>query len=158
MLLTLNPEDSSLEIPIIINADLMAESNEIFLGSLNVPTNPPDGLLSSATAATTTITIIDDESEFHSYYYIYFEPLKKRHFRIRPFLRHQPFIKITFNAGVEIGFEFPSYTFQEGVNAVAEVCFTILSPPLDQIDPISVFALINVEPFQDSAEGIQCLL
>ena len=58
-----------------------------------------------------------------------------------------------FNAGVQIGFEFPSYTVQES-DMTAEVCFTILSPPLDQIDPIAVFAIVLVEPFEDSALGI----
>ena len=64
MLVTLNPEDSSVVIPIGIIPDQIVEGNELFLGALNIPINPSDGLRSSTTAATTTITILDDESEF----------------------------------------------------------------------------------------------
>ena len=64
--MTLNPEDSSVEIPIVIIADQMAEGNEEFLGSLNIPVNPPDGLRSSTTAATAIFMILDDESESHT--------------------------------------------------------------------------------------------
>ena len=60
---------------------------------------------------------------------------------------------VPFNTGVQIGFEEASYTFREGVDMIAEVCFTIISPPLDQIDPLAVFAIVNVEPFEDSAQG-----
>lgn len=57
-----------------------------------------------------------------------------------------------YTAGT-IGFVQPSYTVREGVDAVAEVCFRILSPPQDEIDPIAVFALVNVDPFEDTARG-----
>lgn len=43
--------------------------------------------------------------------------------------------------------------FREGDDTVAEVCFRILTPPVNQIDPIFVFALLNVEPFEDTAQG-----
>ena len=52
-----------------------------------------------------------------------------------------------------IGFVQSSYTVSEGVDAVAEVCFRILSPPQSQIDPFA-FALVNVDPFEDTAQGI----
>ena len=61
MLLTLNPEDTSVPVPVSIISDMILEGNEIFLGSLSIPVNPPLGLGPSATASTTTINILDDE-------------------------------------------------------------------------------------------------
>ena len=59
MLLTLNPEDASIQVPITIISDNRLEGNEIFLGSLSTPNNPPSGLGPSM-VSTATITIIDD--------------------------------------------------------------------------------------------------
>ena len=62
-LVTLNPDQSSVVIPIDIINDTIVEGDEQFLGALNIPVDPPDGLRSSTTAATTTINILDDESK-----------------------------------------------------------------------------------------------
>ena len=62
MLLTLNPEDATIPVPVSIMSDVILEDNELFIGSLSIPVNPPSGLGPSATASTTTITILDDES------------------------------------------------------------------------------------------------
>ena len=59
MLLTLNPEDASIQVPITIISDNRLEGNEIFLGSLSIPNDPPSGLEPSM-VSTATITIIDD--------------------------------------------------------------------------------------------------
>ena len=61
MLLTLNPEDNSVPVPVSIIPDMILEGDEIFLGSLHIPVNPPLGLGRSATASTTAISILDDE-------------------------------------------------------------------------------------------------
>ena len=59
----------------------------------------------------------------------------------------------TFLAAGTIGFVQPSYTVREGVDTVAEVCFRILSPPQSQIDSSFPFVLVNVNPFEDTAQG-----
>ena len=59
----------------------------------------------------------------------------------------------TFLTAGTIGFVQPSYTVREGVDTVAEVCFRILSPPQSQIDPSFSFVLVNVIPFEDTAQG-----
>jgi hypothetical protein len=65
-----------------------------------------------------------------------------------------PHIILTLSTAGTIGFEQSSYIVREGVDAEAEVCFRILSPLQSQIDPISAFALINIDPFEDTAQGI----
>lgn len=67
MLLTLNPENDSVPVPVSIMSDALLEENEIFLGSLSIPVNPPSGLGPSPIASTTTITILDDESKYVGY-------------------------------------------------------------------------------------------
>ena len=67
MLITLNPEDSSAEVPITIIDDVMLEDDELFQGSLSIPANPPSGLGPSPTAGVTTITILDNESRLMEY-------------------------------------------------------------------------------------------
>lgn len=52
-----------------------------------------------------------------------------------------------------IGFEQESYTFREGVDSTVEVCFRIISPQPDQFDTFGTFALVNVEPFENTAQG-----
>ena len=59
MLLTLNPEDASIPVPISIIADNRLEGNEVFQASLSIPNNPPSGLGPSM-VSTASITIIDD--------------------------------------------------------------------------------------------------
>ena len=56
-----------------------------------------------------------------------------------------------------IGFEQTSYTFSEGVDTSVEVCFLILSPDADQFDTFGTFALVNVEPFEGTAQGMLCM-
>ena len=51
-----------------------------------------------------------------------------------------------------------SITVREGVDSIAEVCFRILSPPQSDIDPIAVFALVNVEPFEGTAQGMAIII
>ena len=65
MSVTLNPEDVSVQVNVVIIDDDILEINEEFQAILSIPADPPSGLNPSPTAGTTVIFIIDNEGKIN---------------------------------------------------------------------------------------------